>query len=126
MIWMEKVRNLVFETYCINCKTKLRFTKDEVIKIVKDFSIDVDIAKLEHNYGGYGTKNVEMDIINQTGYSSGNANQILLLTTEANRCLLSEESLKNPNITQEKIKKLTTKHPDKSMAFAYCERKRSE
>ena len=30
MIWMEKVRNLVFETYCINCKTKLRFTKDEV------------------------------------------------------------------------------------------------
>ena len=30
MIWMEKVTNQVFETHCINCKTKLRFTKDEV------------------------------------------------------------------------------------------------
>lgn len=72
----------------------------------------------------FGTSDVEWAIHNFAHGSHGQDDQILLLTSEANRCLLEKQNSKKPTITQEGLKSLMKRPKNRSMALAYYERNR--
>ena len=71
-----------------------------------------------------GTKDIEWAIHTFACGNYGHNDQILLLTSEANRCLLKKQNSEKPTITQERLKSLMKTPNNKSMALAYYERNR--